>query len=116
MESGPAHDGGDDDPDVVGLPDRGDCVVDEATGPLAALRTAGGEAPETGAVVGAAEHGVHDHGDPEDAGGGGCHQTPTFSPPGAAPSSPTRTGPRGPQGTSESAPSAWARHRPARPP
>src|SRR5262249_11473099 len=40
-ERGPAHDGGDDDPNVVGLPYGGQRVVDEATRPLPASRSSG---------------------------------------------------------------------------
>ena len=81
-ERGPAHDGGEDEPDVVGFPHRSHCVVDEAAGPLAAARPTGGEIPETGPVVGAAEDRVHDDGEPEDARGRDRHQTRTFSPAG----------------------------------
>ena len=57
-EPGPGQDDHEDEPDVVGLPDRRHRVVDQRSGPGAAVRAAGGQVPEAGAVVHPAAAGV----------------------------------------------------------
>ena len=78
-EAGPQHDEAEDQPHVVGLPDRGDGVVDVLAGAFAALGAAGDEVPEPGAEVGAAEHGVGGDGDEQHDGDDGAHDTVTSS-------------------------------------
>ena len=71
-EAGPQHDEHEDQPDVVGLPHRGDRVVDDLAGSFAALGPAGDEVPEAGTEVGAAEDRVHRDRDEQHDGGGRC--------------------------------------------
>ena len=78
-EAGPEDDEREDQPDVVGLPDRPDRVVDDGARTLAALGAAGGEVPEAGAEVGAAEHRVGDDADEQHDGDRVGHPTGSCS-------------------------------------
>ena len=111
-EGGPQHDEAEDQPDVVGLPDGSDGVVDEGSRTGPPIRASGGQVPEARAEVRAAEERVRD--DPEEehhgAGVGPAHGTFTSSR--VCRSGGGSTGPRGPYGTSVS--SIWppaSRHR-----
>ncbi len=57
-ERGPEDDEHEDEPHVVGLPHRAHRALDHPPHARAAPGAAGGEVPEAGAEVGAAEHGV----------------------------------------------------------
>ena len=92
-EAGPQHDEDEDQPDVVGLPDRSDRVVDDLAGTLAAVGAAGDEVPEPGAEVGAAEHGVGGDGEEQHDGDGVAHRRAISSGCGLGG---RRTGPLGP--------------------
>ena len=62
-EAGPEHDQREDEPDVVGLPDRPDRMGDDGARTLTALGAAGDEVPEAGAEVRTTEHRVGDDAD-----------------------------------------------------
>ena len=81
-EPGPEHHEHEDQPDVVGLPDRADRPVDQLARAPAAVAAAGDQAPEPGAEVRAAEHGVRGHADPEHRGDGvgAAHRAPSARP------------------------------------
>ena len=68
-EAGPHHDQHEDQPDVVGLPDRADRVLDQRPLLRAAPGPAGHQVPEPGAEVGPAEQRVGGHADPQDGRG-----------------------------------------------
>ena len=72
-EAGPQHDEGEDEPDVVRLPDRGDRVIDHRARTSPPRRSSGDEIPEAGTEVGAAEQRVGDHPDEEDDRRCGAH-------------------------------------------
>ena len=65
-EGRPEDDQAEDQPDVVGLPDRGQRALDRRPRPLPALGPAGDQVPEAAAEVGAAEQRVEGHAEPED--------------------------------------------------
>ena len=64
-ERRPEHHEDEDQPDVVGLPDRADRPVDQLARAPAAVAAAGDQAPEPGPEVRAAEHRVRRQADPE---------------------------------------------------
>ncbi len=78
-EPGPEHHEHEDQPDVVGLPDRADRPVDQRARPPAPAVAAGDEAPEAGPEVGPAEHGIRRHADPQHPGDGvgAAHRAPS---------------------------------------
>ena len=78
-EGGPQHHEAEDEPDVVGLPDRADGVRGDGPRPRAASRATGDEVPEPGAEVRPAEDGVGGHADEQHDGDRGAHPTGTFS-------------------------------------
>ena len=63
-EGGPQRDQHEDQPDVIGLPDRSDRLLDQRPRRLTVLVTARDEVPEPGAEVGAREQRVED--DPDE--------------------------------------------------
>jgi hypothetical protein len=65
-EPGPGDDQDEDQPDVVGLPDRGHGAVHQRPRPGSPVPVAGGEVPEAGAEVGTARAGVGGHRQQED--------------------------------------------------
>ena len=104
--AGPEHHEDEDQPDVVGLPDRADRPVDQVARAPAVDAAAGDEAPEPGSEVRAAEHGVRGDARPQHArdGVGRAHGAP----PGDTPAG---TASDGPYGTSDSDSSAARQRR-----
>ena len=78
-EARPKDDEDEDQPDVVRLPYRSDCPVDQRARPAAAVAAAGEEAPEPGPEIRASEHGVQRRSNDEHSGDGvrGRHGEPS---------------------------------------